>query len=69
MTSLRDDALGVAVEGATDRFFGRPLEANPYCKENAEEAWRIWQLGWTEADWFIEVRGQEEASRWLENKA
>ena len=67
--AIRDDALGVVVEGATDRFFGRPFEANPYCKDHAAEAWRVWALGWGEADWFITVRGQEEASRWLRESA
>lgn len=65
MTALRDDALGVCIEGATDRFFGRPLDKNPYCKENAAEAWRLWALGWNEADWYIDARAQEETSRWL----
>jgi hypothetical protein len=66
MTALRDDMLGVVVEGAADRFFGRPLGKNPYCEENAGEAWRVWALGWKEADWYINMRGQAEARRWLQ---
>jgi hypothetical protein len=65
MPAMRDDMLGVVVEGAADRFFGRPLDKNPYCEENAGEAWRVWALGWKEADWLMDARGAEEASRWL----
>ncbi len=31
MTAWRLDGLGVVVEGAVDRFCGRPLAKNPYC--------------------------------------
>lgn len=66
---MRDDDLGVVVEGATDRFFGRPFDKNPYSQEYAPDAWRIWALGWKEADWFIDVRGADEAARWLRDAA
>ena len=69
MTASRDDVLGIAVEAAIDRVCGRPVEANPYCPIYAEEAHRVWLLGWREADWFIEIRGQEEAARWLREAA
>ena len=61
--------LGVVVEGACDRWFGRPLDANPYCPVNAADAWRVWQLGWSEAAWMIDVRGAAEAARWLREAA
>ena len=59
----------IIVEGAVDRFCGRPREANPYCEEYAREAWFSWDFGWREAEWFLDTRGQEEAARWLEERA
>jgi len=56
----------IVVEGACDRFCGRPADQNPYSEEWAERAHTSWQFGWGEADWMIEARGQEEAQRWLE---
>jgi hypothetical protein len=56
----------VAIEGSVDRFCGRPLDANPYCLENAATEWDAWDLGWRTADDLLDVRGAEEARRWLE---
>ena len=51
----------------------RPLlrqatRSNPYSEDYAEEAWHCWH-GWQEADWYLGIRGQEEARRWLEEAA
>ena len=59
------ELVGVAVEGAVDRFCGRPRHANPYSLEYADEAWHAWDLGWGDADYLLDIRGQEEARRWL----
>lgn len=59
----------IIVEGAVDRFCGRPPDRNPYCEQNAQEAWGAWAFGWQEADWYLDVRGQEEAARWLREAA
>jgi hypothetical protein len=67
--TIREDSLGVIVEGACDRFFGRPVEANPYHPLYAMDAYAAWSVAWTEADWLIDIRGQEEASRWLREAA
>jgi ribosome modulation factor len=55
----------VLVEGATDMFCGRPKDANPYCPETAADARYVWDWGWDEARDQLDVRGQEEAARWL----
>ena len=60
-----ENGVRTAVEGAVDRFCGRPLERNPYSFGSAREAYHAWELGWLEADFLLEVRGGEEASRWL----
>ena len=59
------EQASIIVEGAVDRFCGRPQHANPYSPEYAAEAWHASQFGWTEADWYLDIRGQEEARRWL----
>ena len=59
------DLLRFAIEGCTDRFVGRPRSANPYNPACALDAWSAWQLGWDEGDWLLEIRGREEAARWL----
>lgn len=64
--TMRDDMLGVVVEGACDRWFGRPLDRNP---ASAAHAFRVWDFGWKEADFFIDVRGEEKAQRWLRDVA
>jgi hypothetical protein len=61
--------LIVAVEGAVDRFCGRPRAANPYVRQNAPDPWRAWRDGWTEADSLLDERGAEEARRWLAQAA
>ena len=55
---------GIAVEGAADFFFGRPLDENPYNREAATDGWQSWRFGWLEASWFERERGDEERSRW-----
>jgi hypothetical protein len=59
----------IAVEGAVDRFCGRPRHANPYSFEFARQWWEAWQLGWNDASWLLEMRGEEEARRWLREAA
>jgi hypothetical protein len=59
----------IAVEGAVDRFVGRPREANPYSKRYARRSWEAWLLGWDDANWLLEIRGEEEARRWLREAA
>jgi hypothetical protein len=63
------ERAGIIVEGAVDRFCGRPRDRNPYCQENGQEAWSSWDFGWHNADWYLDVRGEEEASRWLQDAA
>ena len=60
------EQAGIVVEGAVDRFCGRPDDANPYSEDYAQEAWASWLFGWREADVLLDWRGQEEAQRWLE---
>lgn len=55
----------VMIEGAVDRFCGRPRERTPYAPE-CVEARSAWDRGWTEAGDYLEARAQEEARRWLE---
>jgi hypothetical protein len=55
----------VVVEGACDRFCGRPVEQNPYHPEVAAPQREAWTFGWEEADWVLGIRGQQEAARWL----
>src|SRR5690348_2710301 len=59
----------IAVEGAVDRFCGRPLLANPYVRQNAANGWAAWREGWLDADSLLELRGQAEANRWLTEAA
>ena len=63
------ELLGIAVEGAVDRFCGRPRHANPYSLEYALDAFHAWDLGWGDAEYLLDTRGQEEARRWLEDAA
>ena len=60
----RDVIAGVAVEGAADFFFGRPLDANPYSRTDATDGWDSWRFGWTEASHLEQLRGEEERRRW-----
>jgi hypothetical protein len=57
--------LPVVVEGAVDRFCGRPRERNPYSYAYARDAFEAWLWGWDDADYLLEIRGREEAARWL----
>lgn len=54
---------GVVCEGAVDAFCGRPREQNPY--NETLDAHEAWTYGWDEGRWLLEVRGDEEATRWL----
>ena len=56
----------VVVEGAVDRFAGRPKAANPYA--GGYDSTEAWEYGWTEADEALELRGRQEAARWLGEK-
>lgn len=66
---LSADLVGIVVEGATDRFCGRPRAMNPYCATHAAGWCHAWLWGWDDADWLLRIRGQEEARRWLEQAA
>jgi hypothetical protein len=68
--SLHEDDLfaGVAVEGASDFFFGRPLDENPYARDY-EPAWSSWRFGWLVASGFEQTRGDEERARWWRRAA
>jgi hypothetical protein len=59
----------IALEGAVDSFCGRPRNRNPYRFEFARWEWEAWDLGWTEANHLLELRGQAEAARWLREAA
>jgi len=66
--SRRDHFLwAVVVEGAVDAFCGRPLGANPY--DQALDSSEAWRYGYVEAKWQLDVRGEEEARRWLRGTA
>ncbi len=56
----------VVVEGAVDRFLGRPRDQNPYCGQDSGEAWLY---GWDEAEWLLDIRGMNEVRRWLRDAA
>jgi len=55
----------IAIEGAVDRFCGRPQDQNPYSFEFAYEYYVAWELGWVDAGELLEMRGEKEARRWL----
>ncbi len=55
----------IVLEGGVDAFCGRPRGENPYDPESAADAWTAWLWGHDEATEQLEVRGQEEAARWL----
>ena len=59
-----DVVSGIAVEGAADFFFGRPLDANPDSRADAADGWESWRFGWTEASHLEQLRGKEERRRW-----
>ena len=63
------EQASIIVEGAVDRFVGRPRDANPYSEDYAEQAWHSWDFGWQTGGWYLDVRGQEEAARWLRDAA
>jgi hypothetical protein len=53
----------IVVEGTVDRFCGRPQNRNPYAA--GSDSAEAWDYGWAEADETLELRGQQEAARWL----
>jgi ribosome modulation factor len=55
----------IVIEGAVDRFCGRPRERNPYCRTYARDYWLAWDFGWGDAGSLLEERGEHEARRWL----
>lgn len=59
----------IAVEGAVDRFCGRPIDRNPYSVEMAPGDWDAWDYGWRVADELFEERAATEAARWLQEAA
>jgi hypothetical protein len=60
-----DDLWVITVEGAVDRILGRPRARNPYSFTEAGDPHDAWDAGWNEADFLLELRGQQEARRWL----
>jgi hypothetical protein len=63
------ELVGIAVEGAFHRFCGRPRHACPYSLEYALDAFHAWDLGSGDADYLLDIRGEQEARRWLEDAA
>lgn len=59
----------ICIEGAVDMILGRPRSQNPYCRDHAADCWENWSFGWDEASELLEMRGREEASRWLHEAA
>lgn len=59
----------IAVEGAVDKFCGRPRDRNPYCNATAPDEWASWDFGWIEGGCFLADRAREEAARWLSEAA
>jgi hypothetical protein len=60
------DVFYIGLEGAIDCVCGRPRNRNPYSYEYARWEWEAWDLGWDETRHLLELRGQEEARRWLQ---
>jgi hypothetical protein len=60
------ELVPIAVEGAVDYFCGRPRNQNPYDRTCAREWFEAWAIGWDDAAHLLEVRGKEEARRWLD---
>jgi hypothetical protein len=54
----------IIAEGCSDFFFGRPLDANPYNRDHAEDGWESWREGWLAGSFFEQTRGDEERARW-----
>ncbi|HZG35788.1 MAG TPA: hypothetical protein VEY87_08065 [Gaiellaceae bacterium] len=67
MTRRGEFLWGIVCEGAIDAFCGRPREHNPY--DPTLHAAEAWFYGWDEGRWLLELRGQEEAARWLREAA
>jgi hypothetical protein len=59
----------ICIEGAVDRFCGRPRDRNPYCRETVPIEFASWDFGWIEGGCFLDERGREEAARWLTEAA
>jgi hypothetical protein len=56
-------ARAIVVEGATDYFFGRPFDLNPYARD-FEPHWSSWRQGWLDAAHLNDIRGDSERARW-----
>jgi hypothetical protein len=69
MSTRRADAFlwSVVVEGAADRWCGRPQSQNPYA--GGLDAYEAWDWGWQEADWIFDIRATDEVRRWLREAA
>jgi hypothetical protein len=63
------ELFSIVVEGAVDRFCGRPRDRNPYSRRYAPHEFEAWSWGWDDADSLLEQRGQQEAARWLREAA
>jgi hypothetical protein len=63
------DRWDILVEGAVDCVLGRPRNANPYPLDAARSHHVWWIKAWDEARDLLDVRGAEEASRWLREAA
>lgn len=63
------ELLMVAAEGCVDYFVGRPRDRNPYNPVSARDDYEAWLIGWDDAQWLREARGQEAAARWLHDAA
>lgn len=53
----------IVAEGCADFFFGRPLEENPYSREDPS-GWESWREGWLSGSFMEQTRGDEERGRW-----
>jgi hypothetical protein len=63
------ELIPIVAEGCVDRFVGRPRTRCPYDWRAASDYAEAWFVGWDNADHLLDIRGQEEARRWLEEAA
>lgn len=61
--------IHIVIEGAVDRFCGRPVHMNPYAPQFAWDHFAAWEFGWRDAGELLEYRGAQEARRWLREEA
>ena len=62
------DMRAVAVEGAYDRFCGRPLNRNPYSRDELPNASIAWDDGWREFNSLLGQGVAREVRRWLDDE-